>query len=77
MDEYNEFWKEYGKNIKLGVIEDSSNRQKLAELTRYNYYLNYYMKYFGYDDKIHIDNKWNHFYLLYDLYKQSSDSIYF
>ncbi|CAK72510.1 unnamed protein product (macronuclear) [Paramecium tetraurelia] len=33
IDEYNEFWKEYGKNIKLGVIEDSSNRQKLAELT--------------------------------------------
>ncbi|CAD8123807.1 unnamed protein product [Paramecium sonneborni] len=35
IDEYNEFWKEYGKNIKLGVIEDSSNRQKLAELTRW------------------------------------------
>nr|BAF33716.1 heat shock protein 92 [Paramecium caudatum] len=35
VDDYNEFWKEYGKNIKLGVIEDSSNRQKLAELTRW------------------------------------------
>lgn len=36
MDAYNEFWKEFGKNIKLGIIEDSSNRQKLAKLTRWH-----------------------------------------
>lgn len=36
MDEYNDFWKEFGKNIKLGIIEDSSNRQKLAKLTRWH-----------------------------------------
>jgi len=34
-DKYKEFWKEFGKNIKLGVIEDSSNRQKLAKLLRW------------------------------------------
>lgn len=31
---YSEFWKHYGKNIKLGVIEDASNRNKLAKLLR-------------------------------------------
>ncbi len=29
---YIEFWKEFGKNIKLGIIEDSSNRSKLAKV---------------------------------------------
>jgi heat shock protein beta len=31
---YNEFWKEYGKNIKLGIIEDTANRPKLAQYSR-------------------------------------------
>lgn len=35
VDRYNEFWTQFGKNIKLGVIEDSPNRQKLAKLTRW------------------------------------------
>jgi len=34
-DKYEVFWKNYGKNIKLGVIEDSSNRMKLAKLLRF------------------------------------------
>lgn len=34
-DKYLEFWKEFGKNIKLGIIEDSANRQKLAKLSRW------------------------------------------
>jgi len=34
-DKYSEFWKEFGKNIKLGIIEDSANRQKLAKLSRW------------------------------------------
>ena len=32
---YDKFWKEYGKAIKLGVIEDSSNRTRLAKLLRF------------------------------------------
>mmetsp|Transcript_3775 Transcript_3775/g.5046 ORF Transcript_3775/g.5046 Transcript_3775/m.5046 type:complete len:444 (-) Transcript_3775:418-1749(-) len=32
---YDKFWKEYGKAIKLGIIEDSSNRTRLAKLLRF------------------------------------------
>jgi len=31
-EKYLQFWKEFGKNIKLGVIEDSSNKSRLAKL---------------------------------------------
>lgn len=34
-DPYIKFWEMYGKNIKLGIIEDSSNRSKLQKLLRY------------------------------------------
>ncbi|CAH2106915.1 unnamed protein product [Euphydryas editha] len=34
-DEYEQFWKEYSTNIKLGVIEDPSNRARLAKLLRF------------------------------------------
>jgi len=34
-DKYLTFWKNFGKSIKLGVIEDSSNRLKLAKLLRF------------------------------------------
>jgi heat shock protein beta len=34
-EKYNAFFKEFGKNIKLGIIEDASNRNRLAELTRW------------------------------------------
>ena len=33
---YTTFWKEFGKLIKLGIIEDSSNRQRLAKLLRFS-----------------------------------------
>jgi len=35
-NQYNKFWKSFGKNIKLGIIEDSSNRNKLAKLLRFH-----------------------------------------
>eukprot|EP01114_Cavostelium_apophysatum_P011695 TRINITY_DN2609_c0_g1_i1.p1 TRINITY_DN2609_c0_g1~~TRINITY_DN2609_c0_g1_i1.p1 ORF type:complete len:794 (-),score=225.71 TRINITY_DN2609_c0_g1_i1:31-2412(-) len=31
-DKFMEFWRNYGQNIKLGVIEDQTNRQRLSQL---------------------------------------------
>lgn len=34
-DQYAKFWEAFGKNVKLGIHEDSSNRAKLSEFLRF------------------------------------------
>lgn len=35
-EDYKKFYEQFGKNLKLGIHEDSNNRQKLAEFLRYH-----------------------------------------
>nr|XP_037271223.1 endoplasmin-like [Rhipicephalus microplus] len=35
-EQYEQFWKEYSTNLKLGIIEDTTNRTRLAKLVRFH-----------------------------------------
>lgn len=35
MQDYDAFWEAFGRNLKLGVIEDAANREALAKLLRF------------------------------------------
>ena len=35
-EKYTVFWKEFGKALKLGIIEDATNRNRLAKLMRFH-----------------------------------------
>jgi molecular chaperone HtpG len=35
-EDYKKFYEQFGKNIKLGLHEDSTNRNKLSEFLRYS-----------------------------------------
>lgn len=37
--QYTKFWNEFGKSIKLGIIEDAANRNRLAKLLRFETYV--------------------------------------
>lgn len=34
-EQYNRFWTEFGKSIKIGIVEDVPNRKGLAEISRW------------------------------------------
>eukprot|EP01068_Selenidium_serpulae_P015758 Selendium_serpulae@DN6241_c0_g1_i3.p1 len=36
LEDYNKFYEQFGKNLKLGMHEDSSNRTRIAELLRFH-----------------------------------------
>jgi len=36
LQDYKQFWTSYGKNMKLGCIEDTANHKRLAPLLRFN-----------------------------------------
>lgn len=33
-EEYEKFWSQFGRNVKLGIVDDSENKTKLAGLLR-------------------------------------------
>lgn len=35
-NKFNDFWKEYSTNLKLGIIEDQTNRNRIAKLLRFH-----------------------------------------
>ena len=40
--QYAKFWNEFGKSIKLGIIEDATNRNRLAKLLRFERFILHY-----------------------------------
>ena len=62
-ERYVKFWEQFGKNIKLGIIEDAGNRNKLAKLSRF----------YSTNDKDTLSSLDDYI----DRAKKSQDSIYY
>lgn len=43
--QYAKFWNEFGKSIKLGIIEDAGNRNRLAKLLRFERCLHFLVQF--------------------------------
>ena len=51
---YAKFWNEFGKSIKLGIIEDATNRNRLAKLLRFHRYVLYTVHHIKQGKLIHL-----------------------
>jgi heat shock protein beta len=60
VDDYKTFWENFGKSIKLGIMDDRKNKSKLAKLLRYtSTTTNGELTSFeGYVDRMHEDQKY-------------------
>lgn len=51
-EKFNAFWKEFGRSIKLGLVEDVTNRQKIAEIVKFRSTFNDTNTFVSFDDYI-------------------------
>jgi heat shock protein 90kDa beta len=64
---YVKFWKEFGKSVKLGIVEDTANRARLAKLLRFRTSKS------NFDD----ENDWSSLDQYLDRMKEDQDNIYY
>lgn len=51
-EKFASFWKEFGRSIKLGIVEDVPNRQKLAEIVKFHSTFNETQSLVSFDDYV-------------------------